>query len=69
MDEERFQADVRRFLKKFGVTSQREIEDAVRRAVDSGVLAGDERLRIEAIVTIQGIPEPIVVEGELALEN
>ncbi|HET9983425.1 MAG TPA: DUF6494 family protein [Longimicrobiales bacterium] len=69
MDEERFQTDVRRFLKKFGVTSQREIEDAVRQAVESGALVGDERLRVEAIVTIQGVPEPIVVDGEIALEN
>lgn len=69
MNEERFQADIRRFLKKFGVTSQREIEDAIRHAVEDGQLRGDERLPIEARVRIEGVPGEIVVDGEIALEE
>ena len=41
MDEEAFNLSVRRFLKKLGVTSQREIELAVREQLDAGGLEGD----------------------------
>lgn len=36
MDEERFNMELRKFLKLVGVTSQREIEAAVRSAIAAG---------------------------------
>jgi hypothetical protein len=45
MDEDVFNMEVRKFLKKVGVASQREIENVVREAVKTGRLAGKERLR------------------------
>jgi Family of unknown function (DUF6494) len=42
MNEDTFNMEVRQFLKKVGVTSQREIENAVREGVKSGRLAGNE---------------------------
>ena len=44
MDEEVFNMSVRKFLKKLGVTAQREIELAVREQLDGGDLQGDETL-------------------------
>jgi hypothetical protein len=44
MNEDMLNMSVRKFLKKIGVTSQREIEDAVRLAVSSGRLKGNEAL-------------------------
>ena len=44
MNEEVLNATVRKFLKKVGITSQREIELAVRDAVANGRLKGDESL-------------------------
>ena len=38
MNEETFNMELRKFLKKVGVTSQREIEGAVRAAIDGGKL-------------------------------
>ena len=69
MDEEAFNLSVRRFLKKLGVTSQREIELAVREAIDSGALSGDETLPARAVVTVDGLDREIVVEGEIALSG
>ena len=40
MNEDLFNIEVRKFLKRVGVTSQREIESAVRRAVEAGRLKG-----------------------------
>jgi hypothetical protein len=67
MDEEAFNLSTRRFLKRLGVTSQREIEQGVRAQIDQGSLRGDERLPARATVTVEGLPEPIVIEGEIAL--
>lgn len=67
MDEDRFNMEVRKFLKKLGVTSQREIEDAVRKAVESGALKGDESLTAKAVVTVSGVDLEFTVGGEIAL--
>ena len=69
MDEEAFNLSVRRFLKKLGVTSQREIELAVRDQLDSGALSGSETLEARAVVTVEGIEREIVVTGEIALNG
>jgi Family of unknown function (DUF6494) len=69
MDEEAFNLSVRRFLKKLGVTSQREIELAVREQLDAGSLKGDETLNARAVVTVDGVEREIVVEGDIALSG
>jgi hypothetical protein len=69
MDEEAFNLSVRRFLKKLGVTSQREIELAVREQLDAGGLSGDETLHARAVVTVDGVEREIVVEGDIALSG
>lgn len=67
MDEDVFNMSVRKFLKKLGVTAQREIEAAVRQALADGRLEGGEKLPAQARVTIEGLSGEIVVEGEIAL--
>ena len=44
MDEDQFNMEIRKFLKKVGVTSQREIEKAVKSALDTELLSGSETL-------------------------
>jgi hypothetical protein len=67
MDEEAFNLSVRRFLKKLGVTAQREIELGVRERLAAGDLEGEERLPARATVTVQGVEQEIVVTGEIEL--
>jgi hypothetical protein len=67
MSEDAFNIEVRKFLKQVGVTSQREIESAVRRAVGAGRLKGDEKLKVSARVRIESIGLDHRVEGEIAL--
>jgi hypothetical protein len=66
MDEDAFNMSVRKFLKNLGVTSQREIETAVRDRVESGELRGDEELAVTATVVVQGLPD-VVVSGKVRL--
>ena len=67
MNEDTFNIEVRKFLKQVGVTSQREIESAVRRAVEAGRLKGGEKLKATARVQIESIGLDHRVEGDIAL--
>lgn len=52
MNEDVLNTSVRKFLKQVGVTSQREIERAVRDAIKSGKLKGNEKLSAKMVLTI-----------------
>src|SRR5262249_17504943 len=65
MDDDVLNMSVRKFLKKVGVTSQREIEQAVRDAVAQGKVKPGEKLAIRAEVTLRGIGLDVEIEGEL----
>lgn len=65
MNEEALNTSVRKFLKTVGVTSQREIEMAVRQAVSSGRLKGNEALTAKAVVTIDGIGLSFSIDGAI----
>ncbi len=67
MDEDIFNMEVRKFLKKVGVTSQREIEAAVRTALDSGKIRGDETLKAKVTLTVEGLDLTAEVEGDISL--
>jgi Family of unknown function (DUF6494) len=67
MNEEAFNMSVRKFLKKLGVTAQREIELAVREQLDAGKLKGDETLEAQATVTVRGLERDVVVSGPITL--
>jgi hypothetical protein len=66
MDEDAFNMSVRKYLKKLGVTSQREIETAVRDRVADGTLQGDESLEVTTTVSVRGLPD-VVVSGTISL--
>jgi hypothetical protein len=68
MDEDAFNMSLRKFLKTVGVTSQRDIERAVRAALADGRLSGGETLAVEARLAIAGIGHETVVAGEIALQ-
>ena len=67
MDDEVFNMSVRRFLKKLGVTAQRDIELGVRQQLDAGELGGERVLPARATVVVEGLPQEIVVTGEIQL--
>jgi len=67
MNEDVFNMSLRKFLKKVGVTSQREIEKAVRAAIDSGQLKGDETLRAEVTLKLDGVELTEKIEGKIEL--
>jgi hypothetical protein len=68
MNEDVFNASIRKFLKTLGVTAQREIEKAVRKALEEGKLKGSEKFSAKATVTLAGIGLAHEVTGEIELE-
>ena len=67
MDEDAFNMSIRKFLKKVGVTSQREIEQAVRDAVEAGKLSGSETLKAKVALTVDGVNLDVVIDGDIDL--
>ncbi len=67
MDEDRFNMSIRKFLKAVGVTSQREIETAVRAAVKAGKLKGDESLKATVTLSLSGVALKHEIDGEIEL--
>jgi hypothetical protein len=67
MNEDVFNASLRKFLKKVGITSQREVEKTVRDAVASGRLKGHENLSATMVLTVGGINLSHEVTGDIEL--
>jgi hypothetical protein len=68
MNEDVLNTSIRRFLKTVGVTSQREIEKAVRAAVVSGRIKGNETLPAKVTLTVGGIELTHAIDGSIELE-
>ncbi|HEX7389659.1 MAG TPA: DUF6494 family protein [Acidiphilium sp.] len=68
MDEDRFNTTIRKFLKEVGVTSQREIELAVREKLKAGALSGKAPLKATITLRIEAVGLTHVVDGEIELE-
>ena len=68
MDADLFNMELRKFLKTVGVTSQREIEQAVRDGLESGALANRSAVRAKMVLTLEGVGREHVIEGEIRFD-
>ena len=68
MNEDAFNMSIRKFLKKVGVTSQREIEMAVRDALAAKRLSGNETLEARVTLKIADIDLEVDIDGRIELE-
>jgi Family of unknown function (DUF6494) len=68
MNEEVLNTSLRKFLKVVGVTSQREIEKAIRAAVADGRLKGNEALATQVVLTIDKAGLSHKIDGTIELE-
>ena len=64
MNEEQFNLDLRRFLKRFGISAQREIEEAVRKGLADGSLTGVETIKARARLEIEGMAVDLLIEEQ-----
>ncbi len=68
MNEEALNTSLRKFLKVVGVTSQREIEKAIREAIADGRLKGSETLSAKVALTVDQVGLTHTVEGTIELQ-
>jgi hypothetical protein len=68
MNEEEFNLSLRKFLKMVGVSSQREIEQAVAKAIESGSIAGSENFPAHMTLEIPGLKLRVQFDGEIRLQ-
>jgi hypothetical protein len=68
MDEEVFNISLRKFLKTVGVGSQREIEQAVDKAIGDGRIAGTESFPVHAVVEMPALGMTVRFDGEIKLQ-
>ena len=68
MNEEVFNIHIRKFLKKVGVQSQREIEQAVKQSIKKGSLVGTEKLEASFLLEMPSVGLKVSIEGEIELE-
>jgi len=66
-DEEKFTGEIRKFLKKVGITSQIEIENAVRAAVAAGRIDTSQPLRAVMVLEVPELHLRHTIEHQLPL--
>ena len=68
MDQETFNLSIRKFLKMVGVGSQREIEQAVHKALEARRIKGDESLAAKVTLEIPSLGLKVPFDGEIKLK-
>jgi hypothetical protein len=68
MNDDTFNLSIRKFLKLVGVSSQREIEHAVARAMESGAAKGSESFPATMTLEVPGLKLNVKFDGKIELE-
>jgi len=68
MDEETFNLSIRKFLKMVGVSSQREIEHAVAKAIAAGTIGDAATLAASMTLRIDALQLDVRFDGEIQLQ-
>ena len=67
MNEETFNLSIRKFLKMVGVNSQREIEQAVAKAIAGRTISGTESFPARMTLEVAGLKLKVSFDGDLNL--
>ena len=68
LNEDVLNIEIRKFLKKVGITCQREIEKFVRNAVDSSIIEKDQILAATVVLEIPTVKLKYTVDGQIKLK-
>jgi hypothetical protein len=68
MNQETFNLSIRKFLKMVGINSQREIEQAVGKAIAGKEIAGTESFPVHVTLEIPGLRVNVKFDGEIKLQ-
>ena len=68
MNDEAFNLSIRKFLKMVGVNSQREIEQAVAKAIAAHAITGNESFAAKVTLEVAGLTLKVNFDGEIQLQ-
>ena len=68
MNQDNFNMEIRKYLKKIGITSQREIANIVNQSISDGKLTGNETLKASAKIMLHDIKFELEIDGEISLD-
>ena len=68
MNEETLNLSIRKFLKMVGISSQREIEHAVAKAIADRTIAGNEAFPAQVTLVVSGLKINVKFDGEIRLQ-
>jgi len=68
MDQETVNFSIRKFLKTVGVNSQREIEQALAKAIADGSITGNETFAASMTLEVAGLKLKVAYDGEIKLQ-
>ena len=68
MDEEVLNIQVRKFLKKVGIQSQREIEQAVKDHIEKGLLSGTKDIDASMLLEVPEINLKVSIDGKISIK-
>ncbi len=66
-DDDKLNLEIRKFLKRVGISSQREIERAIYAAVESGQLDVDGTVHARATMELPDLGKTVIIEADLEL--
>jgi len=68
MNQEAFNLSIRKFLKMVGINAQREIEQAVTKALAAGAIKGTESFPAHVTLDVAGLKINVKFDGEIKLQ-
>ena len=68
MNEDSLNMEIRRFLKKVGITSQREIEKEIYNAEKNGTIKADDEIELEMTLSIKNFNSEKSISGKILID-
>ena len=68
MNEDHLNLEIRKFLKKVGITSQREIEKSIYSSEKKGIIKIDDDIDLEVILNIKKLNTSLKIEGKIKIQ-
>ena len=68
MDEEKLNISTRKLLKNVGITSQRIIENSIRKAIDDDVINNSKKIQVSVTLEIGELSIKEIINGDIEVE-
>ena len=68
MNEDNLNMEVRKFLKKIGISSQRTIENEIKEALKNGNIKIGDEIELEMKLSLKNLNKENIINGKITLE-